>query len=259
MSHSEQTIFGEEWWKTVPFALAPSPKTPSDYLVDSMADIAALLGDAKRTQSMVWESPTTEFEYRARAILHCLFSWRWSWLARNPYGVVEADATNTQAFGTVLRYARPQLMYEIWLCNALVILILAFLRPLDVREPSSTRSTGTLWKPSGLLNVQQAAVEICRSLEYQLQNLSAPAPDHQWAMPLALAYVTLPNNEPIAKWVFATIQAAPENRRMPWLCYINRLEGNDQDAASDLFARWPIARRSTWDYDDRRGMPSVSS
>ena len=140
------------------------------------------------------------------------------------------DAKDTQAFGTVLRYAQPHIMYEIWLCNALVILLLGFLNPLDLlREQHTTpaRPTGSLWKPSETLSVQQPAVEICRSLEYLLQNLSAPSAAHQWAMPLALAYVTLSPTDPIAAWVFSKVLASPESRRMPWLCYIRRLEGKD--------------------------------
>lgn len=210
-----------------------------------MADIAALLADAKETQFVVWEQPRPELEFRARSILHQLFSWRWLWLARNRHGVYEADAQGTEAFGTVLRYQQPQLMYEIWLCDALVILIIGFLHPLGLQEELTTPvpPTGLLWKPSEALTVQQPAVEICRSLEYMLQNPAAPAAVHQWAMPLALAYVTLSPADPIATWTYAKILAAPKSRSMPWTSFIQRLQGTDPDAARELFGCWPINRR----------------
>ena len=78
MCHGERTLFGEEWWKIAPFALAPTTKKPSDYLADYMADIAVLLEDAKKTRLVIWEHPSVELGYRARAILHQLYSWRWS-------------------------------------------------------------------------------------------------------------------------------------------------------------------------------------
>ena len=144
MCHGERTLFGEEWWKIAPFALAATTEKPSDYLADYMADIAVLLEDAKKTRLVIWEHPSVELEYRARAILHQLYSWRWSWLARNRDGVFEVDAKDTEAFGTVLRYAQPHLMYDIWLCNALVILLLGFLNPLELlREQHTTPALPT--------------------------------------------------------------------------------------------------------------------
>ena len=251
MSRGERTMFSEEWWNAAPFALALSLKTPSDYLVEYMADIAALLDDTKKAQSVRRGPLGINLEYRARAILHSLFSWRWSWLARNPVSAIEtnpADVRGAEAFGSMLRYTQPQLMYEIWLCDALLILISAYLNSLNLQDRRTTSDfpAGGLWKPDELLDVEHLAIEICRSLEYQLENIFAPVPPHQWTMPLALAYVTLSPVNPIAVWVLSKIQAAPECRRMPWLCYIERLKGKDLDVADDLFACWPIKSRDPY-------------
>lgn len=184
---------------------------------------------------------------RARAILHQLFSWRWSWQARNAEKVFELTAEDSEVFGTVLHYTEPKLMYEIWLYDALVILMLGFLDPTNLRhQPRAPElPTGPLWLPSEALTVEELAVEICRSLVYQLGNLSTPAHAFQWSMPLALAYVTLSPNDPIAQWVYAKVLAAPETRRVPWLCYIDRLQGQDPNASISAFACWPIRRHWT--------------
>lgn len=234
-------MFGEEWWKQAPFTLASSFKTPSDYLVDYMADLAALFNDVKRTRQMTQENLDTGLEYRARAILHQLFSWRWWWQARNLNSVFEIESQNTTAFDTVLRFINPQLMYEIWLCDALLILLLGMLSPSGTQDGFAAL-TSALWTPCETSSVRQPAIEICRSFEYHLQNLSAPAPVHQWALPLALAYVTLPATDPVAEWVMSKILAAPPSRKIPWLVHIERLQGKDQAAARDVFACWPVKR-----------------
>lgn len=227
-----------------PFTIAPCAKTPSDYLIDYMADIAALLKDAKDTQLEAPEVARTDLEYQARAIQYRLFSWRWDWLARNRSSVLEVESESAEVFGTVFSYSRPELVYETWLCDALMIFILGFLNSSALQERLTTppRPHGALWKPDEALSAQYLAVEICRSLEYQLEHLSFPAAAHQWAMPVALAYVALSPTDPVAEWVYAKILAAPESRRVPWLLYIERLQGKDQDAAKDLFALWPISR-----------------
>lgn len=209
-----------------------------------MADLAALFEDAKRIKQTAQESLNTELEYRARAILHQLFSWRWSWQARNLDSVFEVDAKDSTAFDTVLHFANPQLMYEMWLYDALLMLVLGMLNPSHPQDELAASTVG-MWTPCDTLSVRQPALETCRSLEYQLQNLSAPAPVHQWAMPLALAYVTLPPTDPVAEWVMSKILAAPDSRKIPWLVLIERLRGRDQTAASDLFACWPVKRTST--------------
>ena len=128
------TMFGENWWKQAPFSSAQSVKSPSDLLIDYMADISALLGDAKAAQLAMQGSPGMDLEYRARAILHQIFSWRWAWQARNANNVFEVDAGQDEVFGTMLHYADPRLMYEIWLCNALLIILLGFLRREQSQE-----------------------------------------------------------------------------------------------------------------------------
>lgn len=209
-----------------------------------MADIAALFEDAKRVRQNVRERVTTELEYRARAIFHQLLSWRWAWQARNHDSVFDVESQDSTAFDTVLHFTHAQLMYEIWLCDALLILVLGILNPCDTSNTSITR-TKALWTPCETSSIRQPAIEICRSLEHQLRNPSASAPVHQWAMPLALAYITIPPADPIAQWVMSKILAAPGNRKIPWLLLIERLQGRDQTAASNVFACWPVKRTNT--------------
>ncbi|KAK4502135.1 hypothetical protein PRZ48_005558 [Zasmidium cellare] len=243
----ERTMFGEDWWKRAPFSSASSVKSPSDLLIDYMADMSALLEDANDTHLVTRDTLSNDLEYRARSILHQLFSWRWAWQARNADGVFEEYAGESGVFETMLCYAEPHLLYEVWLCDALLILVIGFLKQGQTQQDCAipTRLSGKLWMPSDAPSVQELAVEICRSLRYQLQNLWAPAPVHEWTMPLALAYVTLSSDDPIKSWVYRQILAAPERRRVPWLWFIDWLLGQDRDVPSALFARWPVRRPQT--------------
>ncbi|KAF2159362.1 hypothetical protein M409DRAFT_30110 [Zasmidium cellare ATCC 36951] len=144
----------------------------------------------------------------------------------------------------MLHYAEPHLMYEIWLCDALLIIVLGFLNPVQPQEDFARagRPSGKLWTPCETSSVREPAIEICRSFEYQLQNLWAPSPVHQWAMPLALADVTLQSTDPIKAWVLRQILAAPDRRRVPWLWFIEWLLGQNREAPVNLFASWPVRR-----------------
>lgn len=207
-----------------------------------MADIAALL--ETRSGSQAVQTPAEES--RIRAVLNQLYSWRWSWEARNQNAVFEVSGDDLSPFETVLHYAFPLLMYEIWLYNALQILVLDLLAPLDFpSSPQRHGRSGLLLLPGKAESPQSAAIEICRSFEYQLLHLDAHGAVHQWAMPLALAYVTINSTDPVAIWVLRKIHAAPIGRSRPWLLHIGRLQGIDRDAMGNIFSRWPVSRTSS--------------
>lgn len=68
-------------------------------------------------------------------------------------------------------------MYEIWLYNALHIPVLGLLRRHNsALEDSPPNLSGPLLDPGEARSTVDAAVEICRSFEYQLRNFSAAAP-----------------------------------------------------------------------------------
>lgn len=211
-----------------------------------MADISGLLEDASHATLRRRGEESVDNECCIRSVLSKLHSWRWSWDARNRHSVFEINANKTSPFQTVLYYACPTLMYEIWLYNALLIILFGLLEAIGVREaggPRRHRLAGPLLRPGEENTSETAAIEICRSFEYQLRNLSAPAPFHQWATPLALAYVTLDPNEPVALWVLERVQAAPKGRSFPWLVHIGHLQGRGDDTVDDVFARWPVTKK----------------
>ena len=227
----------------MPYALRPNNKTASDHLIDYMADIAGLLNDCSQPKPGCGGDATVEIEFRTHAVLNKLYSWRWSWEARNHRFVFEVNADKSSPFDSVLYYAHPLLMYEIWLCNALLIILFGLLKPFESPNPTVLGThdlSGPLRKPGQESTAQAAAIEISRSFEYQLRNLSAQAPVHQWAMPLALAYVTLESSGPIAEWIMAQVHAAPPCRSRPWLLHVNRLQEGRKNASRTVFAEWPI-------------------
>lgn len=198
-----------------------------------MADTSALLSDAREEGSALQQPSIKRVTNQARAyaILHQLYSWRWSWEARNRNAVFEKAAQDGNVFDTSLHFDHPYLLYDILLYDALLILVLRYLEgrnhPSQLQEP--IRPAGPLIRPDQIVSVQQPAIEICRCLDYQMLYPGSFAPIHQWALPLALAYITLPPTSPIAQWVRSRVDTAPERFSIPWSLYVDRLRCQDPD------------------------------
>ena len=205
-----------------------------------MADIAGLFDNTYCSQS-----DSHAYECRVRAVLNQLYSWRWSWQARNHNTVFQLNTNDLSPFDTTIHYASPILVYEIWLYNALLILVLGLLAPFEPKIGDNGCShliSGPLLLPWQTKSPKAAANEICRCFEYQLLNLDAQSSVHEWAMPLALAYVTLDPTDPVAIWVLGKINSTTDGHRLPWLLHIGRLKGIDKDVTGNASTRWPISK-----------------
>lgn len=224
-------MFEEEPWRVASLSSTHTPTLSLDHLVECMADISGLFADANKTELTPQEGSVSTPARRApaQAILDRLYSWRWSWEAQHGDSVSQQAAHDASVFGIVVHFDNPQLLYDIWLYDALLILVLNYLNGLDhsSRSEEPIPQTSGLLKPDQVLLAQQPAIEICRCLDYQMLNLAFPAPIHQWALPLALAYVTLPPASPVAAWVLSKIETAPQRFSVPWVLYIERLQTRD--------------------------------
>ena len=223
-----RTALGEQSWKITFLASTPSPMLSSTLLEDQMIAVAGLIEDIRnvRITHSVFPHLQTVYRARAQAILHQLYSWRWTWEAQNANAVQAEPALSTNVFATVFSWTHSHLMYEIWLYDALLILLLKFINPphMDDLHTNQGPQKESLLRPDQVSSVQQPAIEICRSLNYQINNFATPAPIHQWAFPSALAYITLTAESPVTIWVKSTMDSAPERMRVPWFLYVKRLQ-----------------------------------
>lgn len=128
--------------------------------------------------------------------------------------------------------------------NALLTLLLGRqAQPQSVvSSPVVHRLSGPLLPAGEARSPSDAAIEICRSFEYQLANSYAQVSVHQWAMPIALAYVSLDPTAPVAVWTLAKIHSARDSQSIAWLLHIGRMSGDTREATSSIFACWPSRR-----------------
>ncbi|MCJ1306089.1 hypothetical protein MMC08_008907, partial [Hypocenomyce scalaris] len=211
----QRTFLEDPDWKSVPWMDDPTSKNSVQYLLDVLAGIPGLLEDEDRlladqtTMSSADQDQLDSCRRRLIKILGELFLWRWGWERLHPnlaFEVVTDPATNitldakgTPIYRTILFYhdfqeGRAPLLYNTGL---LILLCLAeawdmqdaphlALSTLSHQNPPIL-SSNPLVLPHAALAPAEVLCEICRSVEYFLQDSHLGAGSMQLLFPLRVA------------------------------------------------------------------------
>lgn len=195
-------------WKTIPWALDPSSKDSTSYLLDILCDMPGLMEDAeflRSTQSM--EELGRKHKLLSSNILshlRTLSRWRHAWGNQNPNACYETPTTdNTSLFSTVLYYNSIGLANDITTYNAVLLLLQRLgsqvIGPtFDPSIPATHLPTHTDQTP---LDPQAIATEICRSAEYHLLPIWKNTGSFSLLFPLRVAYTAFNVESKEAGWL----------------------------------------------------------
>ncbi|EKG19731.1 hypothetical protein MPH_02979, partial [Macrophomina phaseolina MS6] len=217
----KRTFFEEDRWKTVPWALNPSAKSPTNHLLDILADVPAFLEYEKTIKQANDNSLRKSLRSRVEQRLHDVYQWRWAWELRNPGAAFEVSTrTSTQMPSLEIpRGLETSLLFTTWLqaseiClyNAVLIWLLHFqgeLRPaafpyLSPSPLASFKSShpSPLLLPGQVRSLRQPAMEICRSFQYLIDSFAKSGETPlSWLMPISLAYYILQEDREYVGWI----------------------------------------------------------
>lgn len=230
-------------WKTEPWALNPTQKSPTNFLLDQLANIPGLLEDEAQLDSVTDPAETKTFCLRTIAHLDLLYDWRWTFDAHNCGAV--AEEVPKHEFESIADWvatcARTRLLWtshvsvnELALYNAIQLFLLRMLLDSEAENPDSEidafftsvafrrqvqiqAASTSLQLPGEATSLLQIAVEICRLFECQQQAFHGKNKDSvlAWLMPMGLAYQVLERSgaddeeRRTKKWAANTLKAMP--------------------------------------------------
>ncbi|KAH7028260.1 hypothetical protein B0J12DRAFT_704691 [Macrophomina phaseolina] len=190
----KRTFFKEDRWKTVPWALNPSAKSPTNHLLNILADVPAFLEYEKTIKQANDNSLRKSLRSRVEQRLHDVYQWRWAWESRNPGAAFELQASEICLYNAVL----------IWLLHfqgELRPAAFAYLSPLPLASFKSSHPSPLLL-PGQVRSLRQPAMEICRSFQYLINSFAKSGETPlSWLMPISLAYYILQEDREYVGWI----------------------------------------------------------
>ncbi|KAH7033924.1 hypothetical protein B0J12DRAFT_278402 [Macrophomina phaseolina] len=231
----KRTFFEEDMWKTVPWALNPSAKSPTNHLLDILADVPGFLEDEKTIKQANDGGLRKSLRSRVEQRLQDVYQWRWAWESRNPRAAFEVS-TRTSAqmpSSEIPRGLETSLIYTTWLqaseiClyNAVLIWLLSFLgelRPAAFAYLSPSLSASfkpshpsPLLLPGQVRSLRQPAMEICRSFQYLLDSFAESGETPlSWLMPISLAYYIVQEDREYVGWIRMRLDGCKGKAELP--------------------------------------------
>jgi hypothetical protein len=223
----QRTFLDEDQWRTIPYALDPSSKGTQSQLVDILVMIPGFLQelDGLRISSSGCKDAQAALLDKILQQLNTIFYWRWSWHLANPDGAWELPAqticslTNKpRVFGKVLHFLTLDLATEIMLYNAILLWLLGLAWQLDPDHASYHIATvaqsinpvasgpsdmrGPLHLAGQAVHLRDAALEICRCMEYHIQNIKYGHNSSLFYLfPIGMAWSVLQAEELYKQWI----------------------------------------------------------
>jgi hypothetical protein len=189
------TFLDQEQWKTIRWADEPASKLSLHCIQDIFADIPGLLEDGNNLQAehasqlVGYDKRRKEHGDRLIRTLHELFLWRWEWECSNPGGAIEVTVNpetlplgdnRLPTYETAIHYETFEMAREVVLYNTVLLWVFNLakfwagensihlaLSPFPTKERPA--ATNPLTLPHEDLTIAEISREICRSVEYHLQ------------------------------------------------------------------------------------------
>lgn len=208
-------FLSSDCWKTIPWAREPEAKTSLSYLHDILSDVPGLIENADTLQFS--NMAPCDLLYRHNLVLQnlatiwtTLYQWRVSWQLQNPASIwYVPSAMDESPFPVVFHFSSLGHANEINLYHAILLLIIK----IDFQVGSSSSPFfSPLHSPRGIdyhshispnlgLEMRSVAVEICKSVEYQLCKERRSGGTLYLLFPLRLAWQTFEPNSIEAIWI----------------------------------------------------------
>ncbi|KAB8239558.1 Zn(II)2Cys6 transcription factor domain-containing protein [Aspergillus alliaceus] len=203
-------------WKTTPWAGRMESKTPTDDLHDVLCDIPGLLEDFDK--QTIWDPNIpgralfqAQLCQRLLSILKELHCWRWKWQDDFPNTAFSAPLNEPLSpnptklprspFKNIIWFTDPCRATELITYDALLLILLRTAELLRMHIPNlvSTDLSDPLLPMQG--TIEDIAIEICRMVEYHLQDLQRSSGAFMLLFPLNIAYRNLPARSTEANWL----------------------------------------------------------
>ncbi|KAH6723570.1 hypothetical protein BKA61DRAFT_648690 [Leptodontidium sp. MPI-SDFR-AT-0119] len=213
-----------EDWKTVPYELDPGAKTSLNYLHDILCDVPGLVEDVGALKELaqaqglvdgdadaVRRKRQLELELSQKVLmeLKMLYEWRAAWAMENQGGWWEVPSPSS-IFPTVIHFKSLMIANGVTIYNAILILLrwigYQVIGPtfdpagvyIDVPEGIEY---GPLYAPREAPNGQAIAMEICRAVEYHLEEERKSAGGFFLLFPLSVACQVFEPGSREAEWL----------------------------------------------------------
>lgn len=205
-------------WKNIPWAKDPDSKTLNHYLHDILCDMPGLLEDTLNLENseIISQDYISRHEALSRNILiqlRTLYEWRVTWQEENSnlcYEIPASGARGQPIFHTVFHYSNLTSANGIAMYNAILLFLLrlgnrvigtSFDPSIPALHLSNDTSYDPLLPPGSVQNPRDAALEICRSVDYHLLDSAGNAGAFFLLFPLRLAYLTMDPGSREALWL----------------------------------------------------------
>lgn len=212
-------------WKTIPWSLFPEEKTMVTWVQDIMCNVPGLLEDydalsAPNLSPEMYQFRLKNLSAKINNHLKLLSDWRALWEQLYPGICHEMPSQFPQSpFSKALHYHDIEVANGLMLYNALYIRLselgMRLLGPdydyRQVAKETSFKCTNPLLNHAGA-SLHDAAIEICRSVEYHLSPPHGSAGAFFIIFPLKKAYDVLPSGTAEKEWLEAIITNLATNR-----------------------------------------------
>lgn len=193
---AKPTFLSRPEWKTVPWIYAPDRKNSMQSLLDIFADVATLKGLLVSDSYQGLRHVVHDGIYEAIGNLR---SWRSAWDMDNVLDVTDVPNTydDQNILPSVLHFSSVYLANAFSLYNAILIQALRLLSSANNGRLDAVHAT----------EMVNAAAEICKATEYQLQVSDPMAGQFMMLFPLRMASLALEDSvDPLKTWVAAKLR-----------------------------------------------------
>lgn len=216
MIRRKKTFLEQKTWMVTPWLKHPETRTMKQQVVDVLVFVPGLSEDvydclSAKSSGKDKTERIREVESRTIGLLQKLVNWRWKWETDNPFAVEERkitpenlsnDEEGAPLFDTIFWYQNIEKAMEISLYNVAMAVLIYMGRTLGitntvqkalegmVQGPPTNR--GILMMPTPEMDGSTDAItmEICRSIEYMIQDEQASIGSWSIMLPLRLVYVS---------------------------------------------------------------------
>lgn len=227
----QHTVLSKAAWKSIPWSLYPDRKTPTQRLVDILADCPGLFVErsslASTPQSSHRESAQDDLLRRIRSLLDQLDQWKQQGglsHVESCHEVVPESATpilindrgvQVPAWTTALEYESLDAANQVTLYYAISILILRLAQ--ETASVAVTTPTQVLDAVDFPERIMSASLAICRSVQFHLEMIRCGAGSFFLLFPLRMAYDAIGRSHPaIGTWLEDVLQQIQGGQAGRW-------------------------------------------
>lgn len=165
MAASKKTFLSRPEWKSIPWSRSPFSKSRMQYLLDTFSELASLKEDLK-----IGVAPELLY-FRAMEVFHNLTAWRATWDDDLMESTSRLPDHGTYPANSLLQF---RLLYAtLDAANCVCLYDAGLIQVVEILRATGENKGLTDPSPFDFLALaHKAAIEICESIQYQLEELS---------------------------------------------------------------------------------------